>query len=68
MTGDVALSLLTESNRPVIVLPGELDETVSDGSVALSESASTDTGRTTRIDADERDAANSAENDENSDS
>jgi nucleotide-binding universal stress UspA family protein len=68
LTGDVALSLLTESNRPVIVLPGELDETVSDGSVAVSESASTDTGRTARIDADERDAADSAENDENSDS
>ena len=68
LTGDIALSLLTESSRPVIVLPGELDETVSDGSVAVSESASTDTGRTARIDADERDAADSAENDENSDS
>ena len=31
LTGDVALSLVTESDRPVIVLPEELEGTVSDG-------------------------------------
>ena len=31
LTGDVALSLVTESDRPVIVLPEELKGTVSDG-------------------------------------
>ena len=68
LTGDVALSLLTESDRPVVVLPGELEESVSDGSVAVSESASTDAGRTAEIDADEHNAVDSTEHDVDSDS
>ena len=31
LTGDVALSLVTESDRPVVVLPEESAETVADG-------------------------------------
>ena len=31
LTGDVALSLITESDRPVVVLPKEVKETVTDG-------------------------------------
>jgi len=31
LTGDVALSLVTKSDRPVVVLPEEAEETVTDG-------------------------------------
>ena len=50
------------------MLPEELEGTVGDGSVAVSENASTDTGRTIGTDADERNTTDSAEQDMDSDS